>query len=253
MELINKYYDKLNKLLRSNGENFLNNHVKQNQHDKLLNKYHNLLDDNDKEIINNHMNEINEEVKKINNDIENLKDLINDLEDFFNIEHDDDRMKAIFHGDVNDEDNESEYNSSYEETEVDVNESDGEEDDRLTINERTQIEWQIRMQDMKRAEELHNANNIKNNTKNNSDNITNSEKIEEANEENNSEIEEGTSPAKNPSIMTMENLIKYYINEFYEKTTSRQDKILRSDLTKEFNNYLKSKNYLNKKSFNTAN
>ena len=164
------------------------------------------------------MNEIKEEVKKINNDIGNLKDFINDLEECFNIEHDDDKMKAIFHDDVNDEDNESEYNSSYEETEVDVHESDGEEESfDEDINKAVQNESSHKIAMMS----------------NMSDNFTNSEKNEEANEENINEIEEGTTPAKNPSILTMENLIKCYINEFYEKTTSRQDKQIHSDLTKE--------------------
>ena len=154
------------------------------------------------------MNEIKEEVKTINNDIGNLKDLVNDLEDFFNIEHDGDKMKAIFHDDVNDQDNESEYNSSYEETEVDVHESDGEEESFDEDIKAVQNESSHKIAMMSKM----------------SDNFTNSETNQEANEENINEIEEGTTPAKNPSVMTMENLIKYYINEFYEKTTSRQDK-----------------------------
>ena len=106
MEIINKYYDELNKLLRGNGEKLADIFVKRAQHKHLLEKYNNTLNENDKIFFDNHMTEIEDEFNKINNDIDNLKDLINDLEEFFNIEHDEDRMKAIFHGDINDEEEE---------------------------------------------------------------------------------------------------------------------------------------------------
>ena len=83
MEIVNKYYDELNKLLRGNGEKLADILVKRAQHKHLLEKYNNTLNENDKNIIDNHMNEIEDEFNKINNDIENVKNLINDLEEFF--------------------------------------------------------------------------------------------------------------------------------------------------------------------------
>ena len=177
--------------------------------------------------------------------------------------------------DDEDEYSESEYNSSYEETEVDVNEINEiseEEDGNLTINERIQMEWQIRMQDMRRAEEENNINNenINNNNDNNTDNNNDNNNIINDNDnnknidnepedepveedgENESEADaESETPSeelKNPTeFNNIDQVFKKYVNSNYIKTEDKKDKIKTKEIMEEFNNYMKEKQLINKR------